>query len=389
MNRLLIAFFLFLAGCLVAAYGFAAGGASPLLPGGAALGFWRCDGGSTTEVVVENVRDYAVAVHLVVYDSRSQEVMDFTVPLSEHDIWGGTLSCDGNQISIRAWASHFDHDTPVYWAPMPAQPFGFLTVAITSLDTSDRILATLNPIGTWSLNWQACDPGNQGLPCNNGDPRDDFNWTHQSVKLPNAIILRTMFVSPSSGRAIALNGVMLQDFVNLGGQFDNDDENGIKVSMAELLAFNVRNGGTIQSDGGRVALGSYDGIYFFPYVNENGFTTRFWLMIPFSGQPHGTEVELYVCSDDTCNCEPSWGRYHIEDVIFPPPLQPQGRALLEVVVQNNHQVSSLGFSPQPLPLFGISFIESPSSSGFYYATWFNRTTCVDTRAGITCIHEGN
>jgi len=382
MKRLLIAFILFVAGCLVAASGWAAGGASPLLPGGAALGFWRCDGGSTTEIVVENVRDYAVLVHLVLYDRHSQEIMNFSFPLSEHDVWGGTLSCDQTQISIVPWPSHFPRDDQAHWAPLPQDLYGFLTVAVTAIDSPANILRGTN-LNTWALA-SACDPNGAGLPCADNDPRNDFNWTNQLVKLPNAIILRTMFVNPAAGWAVAVNGLSLVDFINLGpGYLGADDTNGIKLSQTELLAFQVN---PLLTDGGTFVVGSPIGRYVAHYLNEGGFTTSFFLMIPFSGNRNGSRVAMTVCEDDhTCQ---SLGRYNLADVeLIPFPLSSiYHRGLIYLTMNANHGINFPPFvRPQPLPIFGYSLIEGPGSAAFYYVTPANKVFCIQ---GQRCIREG-
>ncbi len=393
MKRLLIAFFLFVVGCLVAASGWAAGGASPMLPGGAALGFWRCDGGSTTEIVVENVRDYAVLVHLVLYDRHSQEIMNFSFPLSEHDIWGGTLSCDGNQMRIVPWPSHFSRDDPQHWAPLPQDLFGFLTVVVTAIDSPANILyvpnvnnGNINACNLPTLNWvlaPACDPKGINHHCADNDPRNDYNWANQPVKLPNAIVLRTMFVNPTAGWAVAVNGLSLVDFINLGPTcLGADDTNGIKLSQTELLAFQVN---PLFSDGGTFAVGSPTGEYFVPYVNEGSFTTSFFLMIPFSGNRNSSKVAVTLCEDDDQTCRSLGRDIPLADVeLIPFPLSSiYHRGLIYLTMNDNHEINFV--TPQPLPLFGYSIIEGPGSAAFYYVTPANKVFCIH---GQRCIRQG-
>lgn len=201
-------------------------------------------------------------------------------------------------------------------------------------------------------------------------------------------MLRTMFVNPTAGWAVAVNGLSLVDFINLGPAYlGADDSNGIRVSQTELLAFQVN---PFSTDGGTFAVGSPTGEYTASYVNEGGFTTSFMLMIPFSENENST-LSLNIYEDDG---SPESRSYQVPDVISVPisRIHPQARRGILYLYfdptkpKTKHKINFPPFiRPQLLPLFGYSIIEGPGSAAFYYVTPANKVFCIQ---GLGCIRQG-
>ena len=354
MKKIAGTFVILLGMMLISTMALAAGGSSPLLPGGAALGLWRCDGGASTEISVENVQSYAVLVHLVFLDPCSQEIMNFTVPLGPQDLWTGHLTCTGQRVRVDgSHAALFDppnNGSEPHEAPSSAT-YGYLSVAITAIDSS----ANINRPGNTPV--RACDGQSAGAPprnCNDGDPRNDFNWTGQTVLLPNAIVLR--LVTVRGGDALALPAIQIQDFINAAGLPVGDDLLGIVVNHEELLASN--RAATVIP--GYFAVGSTTGIYWANYVSGGTLA----LVFPADGldcaNDEHVELALNIFDD---NQNRTSARAESDEVTFlrmgtDVTAYPRGKARLEVTTR--HQIPA---TPRfPLAMFGYSLLENQPDS---------------------------
>jgi hypothetical protein len=187
------------------------------LPGGAAVGYWDCTGGTQTLISVSNVTsqlcgDTAVLVHFTFYSADSVKRADFTVPLSARDTWSAALTCSGGTVTIT-----------------PALPQGgFLAAGDTGELT--RVFGDTGTNGYYTTVVSRVDDtqfGGAGI-CGiiyggngDGDPRNDFNWSNFDIVMPNVLYLRNAYVNLTALNAWALNGWMLQDFFNVGTLSEN------------------------------------------------------------------------------------------------------------------------------------------------------------------------
>jgi len=344
---------------LLASPTFAASGASDMLPGGAVLGFWRCGDGVSTGFAIQNVKDFPVGVHIVVYDNCSQEIMNFTVPLSEHDIWGGTLSCSGGEIIIESLPSHFEgpnNGSETRRAPKRSD-YGYIVAAVTQVGTNKLIRSNFANMV------RACDGTNTGSApyhCNNDDPRDDLNWQNRIVTIPNAIILRTIIGNLSGGTAMTVNGISILDFTNLGTLFgNNDDTNGIIVHLEELAAFYPD---PLQVAGGNFALGSANGVYWASY-NQACFETTLALIFPQSGHGCTNSIDIGVhIYDDNQNVTSA--SIPVPEVALIPlntSIITYQRGFIRLQVKTSYRINYDALTPHPLPMFGYSIYEAPGA----------------------------
>lgn len=204
------------------------------LPGGAGIFMWQASAtGDYTLVNVQNVADApetylggdstAVVIHISLYDRDSNNLFDWSCPLSLRDNYGFAITNSGglDQIAITS------DGTPYYIGPVGgignctsnyagivvahnpaigtagALQYGYGTVAITRVDA-------LNPANLWrQIYVPALIPGGGN---GNGDARDELTMADTTVTLPDLIFIRTAFLG--TGYAFALNGSMLQGFLN-------------------------------------------------------------------------------------------------------------------------------------------------------------------------------
>jgi len=180
------------------------------VPGGAGVIYFQASpGGLMTVFNIQNVvanlepslrfpvglTSAAILVHAAVYDSESRHLADFNIPLSPRDNWGAVIVGDGTNITIIPLdvQGHFPPGIPSISRLLPGSgpdnlQYGYITFAITACD--DPIFG-----------------GN-----NNGDPRDDPNFSGTEIVLPNMILVRYALLYPNS--LVAMNAPMLQDFFN-------------------------------------------------------------------------------------------------------------------------------------------------------------------------------
>lgn len=205
------------------------------LPGGAGVFMWQASAtGDYTLVNVQNVADVpetfngitstAVVIHISLYDRDSNNLFDWSCPLSQRDNYGFAITNSGGleQIAITSDGTPYyigsvggignctSNYAGIAVAHNPAiglagaLQYGYGTVAITRTDA-------LLPANLWR---QAYVPAL--LPPvsvnGNGDARDDVTMANTTVALPDLIFIRTAFLG--TGYAFALNGNMLQGFLN-------------------------------------------------------------------------------------------------------------------------------------------------------------------------------
>ena len=337
-----------------------AGGSSPLLPGGAGFGFWRCDNGMTTEIVLTNVRDYCVLAHLVVLNSCSEEVMNFTIPLAAYDQWIGTLSCQGGRVIIQGRSSWFDppnNGVGPYEAPSSAT-YGYISVAITAQSAR------------------------------RSDPRLAPNWKNTTRRLPNALVLNTLVVNPGRGDTLSFPGLMLQDFLNVNpdvvGMAEGDDQLGVIVNHEELLAAS-RNAASIP---GYFALGDPDGVYWAPY----NYGATLVLVFPASGidcvhdpqRQEESQIEIALNVFDH-NQNRTSGRARVFEVgilRLGTDITAYDHGKVRLEVERDHEISfpAIGVTPPPHPLamFGYSVIETVADTVVAPIVPEKRAICDDT-----------
>lgn len=182
------------------------------LPGGAGVGYWSCDGGSTTLISVSNVTnvfcgDTAVVVHLSFYDRDSNKRHDFPIPLSGRDTWAAALTCSGNTVTITpnlpqgGWllgGAYNGSETQTFVNMNAVPSHGYYTAVVSRIDNTQGLI----PCG---IIW-----GGDG----NGDPRNDFLWSNTNWIMPNLLYMRNAYVNAGAIYAYAMNGWMMQDFWN-------------------------------------------------------------------------------------------------------------------------------------------------------------------------------
>lgn len=218
MRKLILAVML---SVLLLGFGTSYAGTSSIenVPGGAGVAYFQVGQNWATLLNIQNVADNstigcsaAVLVHVVMYDKNSAEIVDFNVPLSQNDNWGAAITLAGNVLTV----------TPANCpAALPNSPgltdagcathsgilqpqiedgiaHGYLTVAITEIDCGAALATT------------DFTPGN-----NDGNPWNDTNMTGIDSVSPNWIFIRTALVNPQAGLGFAINGRMIQHFLNM------------------------------------------------------------------------------------------------------------------------------------------------------------------------------
>jgi hypothetical protein len=237
------------------------------LPGGAGYSYFQASAaGDVTLLNIQNVETVAVMVHVVIYNQDSEEIISLPIPLSPYDNWGLAISGDGTAVTLTpqlpcfyAGANNgcFAPFARALAAGADGMQRGYIAYAVTRVD----------------------DPfwGGDG----NGDPRNDLLLSGFIVRLTDFLVGRAAYLSPGNTSAYALNGWMLQGFVNTpaadetlvgpGGGWDSitdvfmgmnyncdgdagdifggtDDANGIRVDTWELYLTNWASFGLIADD---------------------------------------------------------------------------------------------------------------------------------------------
>ena len=205
------------------------------VPGGAGVIYFQASpGGLMTVFNIQNVvanlepplalSSAAILVHAAVYDSNSRHLADFNIPLSPRDNWGAVIVGDGTNITIIPLDAqgHFPPGIPSISRLLPGSgpdnlQYGYITFAITACDDPNFYRGL----------------GLQGN--NNGDPRDDPNFSGTEIVLPNMILVRYVLLYPNS--LVAMNAPMLQDFFNDNqlGEADPVDPDFVNTLLAPNL----------------------------------------------------------------------------------------------------------------------------------------------------------
>jgi len=337
------------------------------LPGGAGVFYWQAGrNGDYTLVNVQNIADIpdtwgaatstAIVIHLTLYDRDSNHIFDWSCPLSQRDNYGFAIQNDGtcaNQDCIKIT----NDGTPFYMGPVGgignctldytgipvthnpgtgagALQYGYGTVTITRTDA-------VAPQNLWRTPYKPDAAVRPPAGNGNGDARDEADMAGRTVVLPDLIFVRTALLG--TGYAYALNGNMLQGFMNMSKlqaedvasadattvagagwvavqgadalcalntvDWNNDglfntgavalpDFNGIDIHAPELYITNnrVANARGIALDlagaancsraGRRVALGSADGIYWARYNVTPGLTETTLITVAPASNAH-------------------------------------------------------------------------------------------------------
>lgn len=193
------------------------------VPGGAGVSYFHATAaGAATLLNIQSTQALAVMVHVTIYDADSKHLIDFNVPLSPFDNWGGAITGNGTNITITPQApcyfsgSNTGCFTPLVKAlPADAEGYqkGYLTTTISAIDGI-------------------------GGPFDN-DPRNDviLNGAIAWITLPNAIFTRTALLNPAAGSAIATNSAMFQDFTNFPTIFTETAANGYDTIADAAVPF--------------------------------------------------------------------------------------------------------------------------------------------------------
>lgn len=171
------------------------------VPGGGGFNYFHASAaGDMTLFNIQNVDVTAIRVHITLYDTASNKIVDFSIPLSNWDNWGCSISGDGTNITITP-------QTPCFYVGANNGCFPPVTVALPA--GTDGIQA-----GYMSFVVSAGDSGFYGGN-NDGDPRNDPILGFATARLYDVIFGRIALLNPTSGSAIAMNSTMLQGYVNL------------------------------------------------------------------------------------------------------------------------------------------------------------------------------
>ncbi len=171
------------------------------LPGGAGFNYFHASAsGDVSLLNIQNIDTTAILVHVSLWDSNSDHILDFSVPLSSWDNWGASISGDGTNITVTP-------QTPCFYSAPNDGCFAPITVAMPA--GSDGLQK-----GYVSYVISAGDSAFYGGD-GNGDPRNDPIVTTSSTRHYDVIFGRVALLNVSAGSAIALNGTMLQGFVNI------------------------------------------------------------------------------------------------------------------------------------------------------------------------------
>ncbi|MEW6053880.1 MAG: hypothetical protein AB1552_08860 [Nitrospirota bacterium] len=171
------------------------------VPGGGGFNYFHASAaGDTTLFNLQNVDTTAIRVHLTLYDTNSNKIIDFSIPLSNWDNWGCSITGDGTNITITP-------QTPCYYVGANNGCFPPVTVALPA--GADGLQA-----GYMSFVVSAGDSAFYGGNLN-GDPRDELILPFAATRLYDVIAGRVALLNPTAGSAIAMNSTMLQGYVNI------------------------------------------------------------------------------------------------------------------------------------------------------------------------------
>lgn len=200
MRKLILALMLSI---LLLGFGTAMAATSSLdnLPGGGGFNYFHASAaGDQTLFNVQNVDTTAIRVHVTLYDSNSNKLVDFSIPLSNWDNWGCSITGNGTNITITP-------QTPCYYVGANNGCFPPITVALPA--GTDGL-----QVGYMSFVVSAGDSGFYGGD-SNGDPRNDPILGFATARLHDVIAGRIALLNPTAGSAIAMNSTMLQGYVNI------------------------------------------------------------------------------------------------------------------------------------------------------------------------------
>jgi len=171
------------------------------VPGGGGFNYFHASAaGDQTLFNIQNVDVTAIRVHLTLYDTNSNKIVDFSIPLSNWDNWGCSITGDGTNITITP-------QTPCFYVGANNGCFPPVTVALPA--GADGLQA-----GYMSFVVSAGDSVFYGGN-NDGDPRNDPILSFASARLYDVIAARIALLNPTAGSAIAMNSTMLQGYVNI------------------------------------------------------------------------------------------------------------------------------------------------------------------------------
>jgi hypothetical protein len=171
------------------------------LPGGAGFNYFHASaGGQLTLFNVQNIDVTPILVHITLYDSNSNHLWDFNVPLSGWDNWGCSISGDGTQILVTP-------QTPCFYVGPNNGCFAPMSIALPAGTDGLQKGYMSFVISAGDSIWYLGD--------GNGDPRNDPIWTGVNTRHYDVIFGRSAILNPVGGSAIALNSTMLQGFVNV------------------------------------------------------------------------------------------------------------------------------------------------------------------------------
>lgn len=172
------------------------------VPGGGGFAYFHTSAaGDETLFNIQNVDTTPILVHISIWDSSSDHIIDFNVPLSGWDNWGCSIAGDGTNITITP-------QTPCYYSGAGDGCFAPITVSLPEdADSGMQIGYISYVISAGDSGWYGGD--------GNGDPRNDPIWTLGSTRHYDVIFARVALLNPAAGSAIAMNGNNLQGFVNI------------------------------------------------------------------------------------------------------------------------------------------------------------------------------
>ena len=353
--------------------------------GGAAITYWTCKDGFETLVNIQNVDARAIAVHIVIFDENSKEIMDFTVPLSPYDNWGAAITCEDGLIRVNPVASFYqgpNNGSEVRHAPTSAKE-GYITAAVTAVD---------------------------GCVVPNGDPRDEVanaacNYNAQGGMpnnglLPDAIILRSAMVNYAEGNAFALNSMTLVGFRNMPNNRrclddDNngnptkanqpaDDVNGVNIGICEILSATSNN----------FVVGAANGQYWARYTENDIADTTLVMIFPAMGGDNKATLNIY--DDNELHQSAFINASEVASIALMGPYDTEG----QVAAFESGEIR-LTFAPKfdrannltndndrakelPPAMFGFSLVEGPNFLDIYPIV----RECFVGCAGGNCVYFG-
>ncbi|MEW6486264.1 MAG: hypothetical protein AB1423_16935 [Pseudomonadota bacterium] len=171
------------------------------IPGGGGFNYFHASAaGDETLFNLQNVDVTPIRVHLTLYDSNSNKLIDFSIPLSNWDNWGCSITGDGTLITITP-------QTPCFYVGANNGCFPPVSIALPA--GADGL-----QVGYMSFVVSAGDSAFYGGN-NDGDPRNDPIAGFATARFFDVIAGRTALLNPVSGSAIAINSTMLQGYVNI------------------------------------------------------------------------------------------------------------------------------------------------------------------------------